>query len=247
MGIGVSSGKDMRLGMFALIVMLAAPVAAGAQDHATPERPWWVVPGFDRMPGDGWHRDSLPKIGLPLPPIGLQPRVDPDNHARHRRRTRYAASPVWVVVPQYVIAAPVQPPPAPRPDPAEEMTAQGSLVLRVKPDDTEVFVDGYYVGAAIDLAGDRGGAFLDAGPHRVDLSAPGYEPASFDVKIAPNQSLLLRRELKQIQTAPPPPPAARTPITFYLIPGCYAGNVEPKDAGLPPTCDITRAIVIQNH
>jgi hypothetical protein len=234
----------MRLRVFALIVTLSAPVTAGAQDHAIPERPWWIVPGFDRMPGDGWQRDALPKIGLPLPPVGLQPRRDPDNHQRHQRRTRYAPSPGWVVViPQYVIAAPVQSPPPP-PDPVEQMTPQGSLILQVKPDDTEVFVDGYYVGAAVDLRGD--GAFLEAGPHRVDLSASGYEAATFDVNIVPNRSILLRRDLKQIQTAPAQP-TARTPITFYLIPGCYAGNVPPIAAGLPPTCDITRAIVIQNY
>ncbi len=120
------------------------------------------------------------------------------------------------------------------------------MVLHVKPDDTEVFVDGYYVGAAVDLAGARGGAFLESGPHRIDLTAPGHEAVTFDVKIAPNQPLVLRRDLRQLHTPPPAPPAARTPITFYLIPGCYAGNVPPKDAGLPPTCDITRAVVIQN-
>jgi hypothetical protein len=38
--------------------------------------------------------------------------------------------------------------------------------------------------------------------------------------------------------------AHRTPTTFYFIPGCYAGNVPPKDAGLPATCDQTRVITI---
>jgi hypothetical protein len=31
-------------------------------------------------------------------------------------------------------------------------------------------------------------------------------------------------------------------MTFYLIPGCYMGNVPPKEANLPATCDITRAV-----
>ena len=239
----------MRLGTLALLVTLLAPGAALAQGTLVPERSW-LVPGFARMPGDGWQQpDPLAKIGLPLPPIGLQPRVDPDYPQRSHRRVRYAPSPVWiVVVPQYAIGVPatVPAPVAPSPDPAQQVSLQGSLVLHVKPDDTEVFVDGYYVGAAVDLGGDRGGAFLEAGPHRIDLSAPGYESVAFNVNIAPNQSIVLRRELKQLQALPPAPPATRTPITFYLIPGCYAGNVPPIDAGLPATCDITRAIVIQN-
>ncbi len=41
---------------------------------------------------------------------------------------------------------------------------RGSLVLHVKPDDTQVFVDGYYVGAADDFGGDRGGTFLEERP-----------------------------------------------------------------------------------
>lgn len=237
----------MRLGPFALLVTLLAPGAALAQGTLVPERSW-LVPGFARMPGDGWQQpDPLAKIGLPLPPIGLQPRVDPDYPQRSHRRARYAPSPVWVVVvPQYLIGAPVPVAAAvaPQPDPAQQVPLQGSLVLHVKPDDTEVFVDGYYVGAAVDLG--VGGAFLEAGPHRIDLSAPGYEAVAFDVKIAPNQSIVLRRELKQLQALPPALPATRTPVTFYLIPGCYAGNVPPIDAGLPATCDISRTIVVHN-
>lgn len=234
--------------MFALLVTLLTPGAALAQSNLDPERSW-LVPGFARLPGDGWQDDRLSRIGLPLPPIGLQPRVDSDHPRRSHRRDRYAPSPVWVVVvPQYLIGAPatVPAPVAPSLEPAQQVPLQGSLVLHVKPDHTEVFVDGYYVGAAVDLGGDRCGAFLEAGPHRVDLSAPGHEAVAFDVRIAPNQSIVLRRDLKPLQALQPAPPAARTPVTFYLIPGCYAGNVPPIDAGLPSTCDITRAIVVQN-
>jgi hypothetical protein len=41
------------------------------------------------------------------------------------------------------------------------------------------------------------------------------------------------------------PPAAKAPATFYLIPGCYMGNVPPRDANLPATCDISRAVSVQ--
>lgn len=153
-----------------------------------------------------------------------------------------------MVLPQYAVGVPV-PTPAPaasQSDPIEQPAAQGSLVVHVKPDDTDVFVDGYYLGTAVDFSGDLRGTILEAGPHRIDLKAPGYDTATLDVKIAPNQAIVLRRELKRTHTPEPEPAVARTPMTFYLIPGCYAGNVPPRDAGLPATCDITRAIVIQN-
>jgi hypothetical protein len=41
-------------------------------------------------------------------------------------------------------------------------------------------------------------------------------------------------------------PATRSaPVTFYLIPGCYMGNVPPKEAHLRPDCDPDRAITFQ--
>jgi hypothetical protein len=33
-------------------------------------------------------------------------------------------------------------------------------------------------------------------------------------------------------------------MTYYIIRGCYLGNVPPKDAGLPPGCDPDRAIAV---
>ena len=41
------------------------------------------------------------------------------------------------------------------------------------------------------------------------------------------------------------PAAAKQPETFYLIPGCYMGNVPPKEANLPATCDVARAVSVQ--
>ena len=66
----------------------------------------------------------------------------------------------------------------------------------------------------------------------IDISATGYEPVAVEVRVAPGQSITYRAALKAL-----PPPAAVPPSTFYLIPGCYMGNVSPKDAHLPPSCD----------
>ena len=63
---------------------------------------------------------------------------------------------------------------------------------------------------------------------------------SVDVRITAGQSVTYRAGLKAL------PPAVAVPsTTFYLIPGCYMGNIPPKDAHLPSTCDQSRAITWQ--
>ena len=42
----------------------------------------------------------------------------------------------------------------------------------------------------------------------------------------------------------PPPPAPTGSTTLYLIPGCYMGNVSPKDIKLPHGCDLSKLTVI---
>ena len=44
------------------------------------------------------------------------------------------------------------------------------------------------------------------------------------------------------QAAPLPAPAGSR--TLYLIPGCYMGNVSPKDMKLPAGCDLSKLTVI---
>ena len=43
---------------------------------------------------------------------------------------------------------------------------------------------------------------------------------------------------------PPPTPAPTGSKTLYLIPGCYMGNVSPKDMKLPQGCDLSKLTVI---
>ena len=78
---------------------------------------------------------------------------------------------------------------------------------------------------------------MEAGVHRIDISADGYESTAVDVRVAPGQLVTYRASLKAL-----PPQAPVRPTTFYLIPGCYMGNIPPKDAHLPATCDPARAI-----
>lgn len=111
----------------------------------------------------------------------------------------------------------------------------GRLVLQVTPNTAQVFVDGFYVGVVNDTR-DRG-LWLEAGSHRVELRADGYETVTFDVRIAEGETVDYRRGLaRETTTAEPVRRAAATPKAFYVIRGCYAGDSAPDAARLPPGC-----------
>jgi hypothetical protein len=137
-------------------------------------------------------------------------------------------------VPQPV-AAPL-PPPAPEPRPVAP-PMPGRLILDIAPQTAQIFAGGYYIGTAEDFSFGRGGGVLDAGVYRIDVSATGYEPIAIDLRVTSGQSVTYRATMKAIPT-----PLAVAPTTFYLIPGCYMGNIPPKDAHLPDTCDLRRAV-----
>jgi hypothetical protein len=126
------------------------------------------------------------------------------------------------------------------------------LILDVYPPTAQVFADGYYIGIPEDFRFEDGGAVLEPGPHRIDIVAPDHEAVTFDVNLARGQSATFRQVLTPISRVPQPAPdaavkapPAKRPSTFYLIPGCYIGNVPPKEVKLPATCDVARAVSYQ--
>jgi hypothetical protein len=134
-----------------------------------------------------------------------------------------------------------------------EQPSLARLILDIHPSTAQVFADGYYIGIPEDFRLEDGGAVLEPGPHRIDILARDHEPVGFDVNLARGQSARLRHTLRPTMSAPQPAPddavkaptAVKQPATFYLIPGCYIGNVPPKEANLPATCDIARAMSFQ--
>jgi len=79
----------------------------------------------------------------------------------------------------------------------------------------------------------------------------------YAVEVAQPQIVIVERPVTRIvevevparqePVEPPPPPTEPEPPfvptgdrTLYLIPGCYIGNVPPKDVKLPATCDLSK-------
>jgi hypothetical protein len=184
------------------------------------------------------HRGLLPTRGDDRPPYQRRPHRGPDVVF-----VPYP-SPVVVerevVVERHVVDETAAPPVIAQP------RLLSRLILDIHPPTAQVFADGYYIGIPEDFRLEHGGAVLEPGPHRIDVLARDYEPVSFDVNLARGQSATFRHYLTPIvlSVRPAPdttPPAAKKPTTFYLIRGCYMGNVPPKEANLPATCDIARA------
>jgi hypothetical protein len=127
----------------------------------------------------------------------------------------------------------------------------GMLLLDLQPSRTaQLYVDDFYVGTTDELGLDL---TLDAGPHNVEIRTPGYEPVAVKVNIEAGRAITYRSALQPLAstTAEPAPARAEAakpaapPKPVYFIPGCYLGNVPPKDAGLPASCDQSRAKTIQ--
>jgi hypothetical protein len=196
------------------------------------------------LPGVGLAQDGLRSASLPerspQQPIPA-PRVDqfiaaPDTYTnrgenlprRHRSRHDYPVGLGYGYSP-YVS-------PAPENHDARTELPNGYLHLQMQPGTAQVFVDGYYMGSADDFRRLIPGRSLEAGAHRVELRAQGYETKTFDVLIPPNDTVSYRSNLEATETGVRPVLAPAVPKTFYVIPGCYAGDKPPR-AGLPRGCD----------
>jgi hypothetical protein len=75
----------------------------------------------------------------------------------------------------------------------------GSLRLKIKPRDAEVYVDGYFVGKVDEFDGAFQKLELDAGGHRIEIKSEGREVVQFDVLITPGETVTYKGELKSIQ------------------------------------------------
>ena len=202
-----------------------------------------------------WAQDGLRSASLPertlLPPSPSRP-VDlyragprtyappaarvPRDHRRHRIPRDLGFFPYGTFVAPW----------APYAFSVENSVEQevGYLLPQVMPGTAEVLVDGLYLGTVDDLRRTGYGQPLEPGPHRLELRAPGFESVAVGVRIAADETLYYRRDLEPTPRPASPPPPAGVAKTFYVIPGCYAGDKPPQSDRLPPKCDAAQARTI---
>ena len=210
---------------------------------------------------------GLPLSAIGLPPFGRGRLASADGvpgdftdrrpafEARHHGRRsggsvgRSSARTVFLFLP---VVGRSHPEVMTRPASASEGAAQtpevGHVRLDLQPGVVpQIYVDGYFVGTLDDVGGELA---LDAGPHTLELRADGYEVLEVAVDVTAGRSITYRGRLRPTVAAAPASTAAvqapvkappLPPSTFYVIPGCYLGNVPPQDVGLPAGCDGRRA------
>ncbi len=71
----------------------------------------------------------------------------------------------------------------------------GDLRLKVNPRDAAVYVDGYYAGIVDNFDGFFQRLTLEAGPHTIEIEAPGLESQVFDVYVDPSRTIDLHADL----------------------------------------------------
>ncbi|MGE0449902.1 MAG: hypothetical protein AB7Q29_10010 [Vicinamibacterales bacterium] len=174
----------------------------------------------------------------------------------------------FVVAPM-AVAAPAGGPPRrtlePASPPAPRQQAFGTVWLEIEPAATvQVYVDEFYVGETEGLGGRLD---LEVGSHVLELRTPGNEPLRFKVQIDSGRPLTYRDTFRPLGNGSPQeahaagdsapaldssaasgtgtPPTAAPPMTLYLIPGCYAGNVPPDEIVLPDRCDKVRTMRLE--
>jgi hypothetical protein len=75
--------------------------------------------------------------------------------------------------------------------------ATGSLRLKIEPREAQVYVDGYFVGDVDNFDGLFQRLKIDAGGHRIEIKADGYEPIQFDVLVEPGETVTYKGDLKR--------------------------------------------------
>jgi hypothetical protein len=75
----------------------------------------------------------------------------------------------------------------------------GSIRLKIKPRDAQVYVDGYFVGTVDQFDGVFQKLTVDAGAHRIEVKSEGREVVQFEVLITPGETITYQGELKRIQ------------------------------------------------
>lgn len=75
----------------------------------------------------------------------------------------------------------------------------GGVRLDLPQRHAEVYADGYFVGTVDDFDGVFQQLNLEAGPHRIEIRAPGFEQIAFDVRVTPGRTITYRADMR---TAP---------------------------------------------
>jgi hypothetical protein len=102
--------------------------------------------------------------------------------------------------------------PYPGPHAGPQRFTASAVRTRVRPVETEVYVNGYYAGAADDFDGSFQRLYLPSGVHEIELFLEGYQSYREVARLAPGETFELRHQMLRLTpgqvSRPPLPPRA---------------------------------------
>lgn len=75
----------------------------------------------------------------------------------------------------------------------------GGIRIDLPERDAEVYVDGYFVGIVDNFDGALQQANVEAGPHRIEVRAPGFETIVFEVNVEPGRTITYRGSMRPLR------------------------------------------------
>jgi hypothetical protein len=90
---------------------------------------------------------------------------------------------------------------------------EGAIRLKVKPVDTEVYVNGYYAGIVDDFDGVLQRLYVPRGEHEITLRLRGYESHTLPVRVRSGQTIDVAYQMHRLPAGRPDSlPPARRPV-----------------------------------
>jgi hypothetical protein len=74
----------------------------------------------------------------------------------------------------------------------------GGVRIDLPQRDAQVYVGGYFVGIVDEFDGVFQQLNLEAGPHRIEVRADGYEPIVFDIRVQPGRTITYRASMRPL-------------------------------------------------
>ena len=124
---------------------------------------------------------------------------------------------------------------------------RGSVRLQVKPEETEVYVDGYYAGVVDSYDGFFQRLSLPPGRHDIELRLEGYRSIQEQVYLAVGQTYRIEHLMEPLgpgETTPPPPePRAEAEVEPELEPDPFAEFGAEPTTSFAPVAGFGRLVV----